>query len=209
MRRSVLASHRPFQKVCEKYIIKPREPIMKTRNNFYIITGGPGSGKTAIIDALKDRGFLTVAEVARQIIQEQVKIGDDALHWKDQAKFRDLMLSRSIYTFEQCPEKEQPVFFDRGIPELVGYCHLIKTEVPDYLHDAVRLFRYNPKVFITPPWQEIYRQDKERKQTWQEAIDIYQTVAGSYTQAGYRLVEVPKGPLSARAEFVLGYVQGL
>lgn len=176
---------------------------MKARNNFYVITGGPGSGKTAIIEALQGRGFLTVNEAARQIIQEQVRIGGDALHWKNQVKFRDLMLSRSIYTFEQCTEHERSVFFDRGIPELVGYCHVIKSEAPDYLCNAVRLFRYNSKVFITPPWQEIYQQDKERKQTWQEAIDVYPAVADSYIEAGYQLVEVPKGPLAARVEFVL------
>ena len=50
------------------------------RNNFYIITGGPGSGKSTVIDALGKVGFLCADEVGRQIIQEQLKIGGDALH---------------------------------------------------------------------------------------------------------------------------------
>jgi predicted ATPase len=176
------------------------------RNNFYIISGGPGSGKSSIIEALKDHGFLTVDEVGRQIIQEQIRIDGDALHWKDQIKFRDLMLSRSIYTFEQVTEKKRPVFFDRGIPELIGYCHLIKTNVPNYLRNATQLFRYNQKVFVTPPWEEIYQNDPERRQTWQEAIDTYHNVIDSYDESGYQLVEIPKVTLTERVDFILRYI---
>ena len=35
-----------------------------------IITGGPSSGKTSIIDALKDEGYSCFDEVSREIIQE-------------------------------------------------------------------------------------------------------------------------------------------
>lgn len=177
------------------------------RLNFYVITGGPGSGKTAIIEALKALQFLIVEEVARQIIQEQVKIEGDALHWKNAIKFRDLMLSRSIYTFEQVEERKRPVFFDRGIPELVGYCHLIKTEVPNYLSNAVQLFRYNPNVFITPPWNEIYMHDTERKQTWEESVEVYHRVTQSYIEAGYHPIEVPKGNLTERVDFILNHIE--
>lgn len=83
---------------------------MKThKDNFYIVTGGPGSGKTTLIDALRQHGFLCVAEVARAIIKEQVRIGGNALHDGDRALFRELMLSRSIYTFEQMAQQTCPV----------------------------------------------------------------------------------------------------
>ena len=35
-----------------------------------IITGGPSSGKTSIIEALKDEGYSCFDEVSREIIQE-------------------------------------------------------------------------------------------------------------------------------------------
>lgn len=89
--------------------------MINTRNNFFIITGGPGSGKTTILEELSNRGFLTVDEVARQIIKEQISIEGDAIHGKNQVKFLELMLSRSVDTYIQVTENEKPVFFDRGI----------------------------------------------------------------------------------------------
>ena len=176
------------------------------RNNFYIITGGPGSGKTSIIEMLKLQGYLCVDEVARQIIKEQVKIEGDALHWKDQIKFRDLMLSRSIYTFEQVSELEKPVFFDRGIAELIGYCRLINCDIPEYLYNAAKKFRCNKKVFLMPPWKEIYQNDTERKQDWQEAVNTYQVISESYIETGYQIIEVPKISIKDRVDFILNYV---
>lgn len=50
---------------------------------FYIITGGPGVGKTALIEELNRQGFSTVPEDARRIIKEQIDLGGDGLPWKD------------------------------------------------------------------------------------------------------------------------------
>ena len=113
------------------------------------------------------------------------------------------MLSRSMHTYDQITEKNKPVFFDRGIPELIGYCHLIKTAVPDYLYKAAQLYCYNKKVFITPPWKEIYSQDEERKQSWEEARETYHQVTKSYKNTGYQLIEVPLVPVLERVNFII------
>lgn len=42
-------------------------------DNYYILTGGPGSGKTTVLNLLADMGYLTMKESAREIIQRQVE----------------------------------------------------------------------------------------------------------------------------------------
>lgn len=176
------------------------------RNNFYIITGGPGSGKSTLLNALKAQSYQCVDEVARQIIQEQTRIGGDALHTKNQIKFRDLMLQRSIETYNEIDEKTKPVFFDRGIPDLLGYCRLIKCDVPYNLQRDIAMYRYNKVVFIAPPWEEIYQHDEERKQDWEEAVATYQNICEGYIAVDYQLIELPKTPINDRVKFILTHL---
>ena len=48
-----------------------------------IITGGPGFGKTTILNHLQNAGFNTFEEVARIVIKEELEIGSDVLPWKN------------------------------------------------------------------------------------------------------------------------------
>lgn len=171
--------------------------------DFHIITGGPGSGKTCVIEALRERGYPCVDEAGRKIIREQLLIGGDALHWADRAKFLELMLSRSMGDYERVGAIEGPVFFDRGIPELAGYCRLVK--IPDLPHvaRAAELFRYSRTVFVMPPWREIYRNDTERKQDFTEAIASYDAAVATYREFGYEPVDVPKLSVAERTDFIL------
>jgi predicted ATPase len=56
-------------------------------NRLFVITGGPGSGKSALVDALLQRGICTMPEAGRAIIQDQVAIGGEALPWSDRRAF--------------------------------------------------------------------------------------------------------------------------
>lgn len=81
-------------------------------HNFHIITGGPGVGKTTLIKALSSKGFLTVAEDARQIIKTQMDIKGQGLPWKNKPYYTKLMLDAAIKSYSQiCTlQYNEPVF---------------------------------------------------------------------------------------------------
>ena len=176
-------------------------------SNLHIITGGPGSGKTSVIEALRARGYPCVDEVGRKLIREQLLIGGNALPWADQAKFLELMLSRSMGDYERVGDTKGPVFFDRGIPELAGYCRLVKIPELPHVARAAELFRYSRTVFVMPPWKEIYRNDAERKQDFAEAIASYEAAIGTYREFGYEPVDVPKLSVPERTDFILKHAR--
>lgn len=83
--------------------------------NFYVFTGDPGSGKTTVLNLLQNNGYITVPEVARDIIKKQIDTHGDAVPWGNNIRYSHLMLMRSIVDFEEHFHMEKPCFFDRGI----------------------------------------------------------------------------------------------
>ncbi|MCD0473526.1 AAA family ATPase [Flavobacterium sp. EDS] len=173
----------------------------------FIITGGPGVGKTTIIGELKRRNYNCINEVARNIIKEQAKSNGEALPWADKEKFTLLMLKRSIENYIENKDNSFITFFDRGIPDTLAYTELIKLQPSAQLTKAVKMYRYNPIVFVLPPWKEIYQTDSERKQTYQEATDTYEAITNTYNNCDYQLIEVPKLDAKKRVDYILSIIE--
>jgi predicted ATPase len=174
--------------------------------NYFIVSGGPGSGKTSIIEKLAARGFTIVAETGRAILREQAETGGNATHEGDAAAYGEEMLKRGIADYRRMRGADEPVFFDRGIAELVGYFRLMGLPVPDRVSAAAHEYRSNRMVFLTPPWREIYRQDAERRQDFSEAVRTFEFIRDAYVEAGYRAVEVPRDTVARRVSFILAEV---
>jgi predicted ATPase len=170
--------------------------------NYYVITGGPGVGKTTLLHELEKRNYRCMPEAARRIIQEQMAQNGDALPWKNTLRYKELMLEGSVSLYLQA-DPAIITFFDRGIPDVMAYAELTGLTVTDKLTSAITSYRYNPTVFILPPWKEIYETDNERKQTWEEAVATFDVMKQTYSACGYTLTEVPPLPVAARADFIL------
>lgn len=173
------------------------------KDNFYVITGGPGVGKTSLLEELKRRGYLYVPEVAREIIKNQMETNGDALPWKNRKSYSDRMLARSVETYKEALPVNTILFFDRGIPDTLAYERLIHLAYNEALEKAVQEYRYNKTAFILPPWKEIYETDTERKQDFKEATDTYHVMRATYEEAGYSLITLPLISVEERADFVL------
>lgn len=169
----------------------------------YVITGGPGSGKTTLVDALEAAGYPRSVEVGRQIIEEQVAISGRALPWLDPDLFAEVMLAREMRNYHALPAEPAVAFCDRGVPDVLGYLRLAASPIPQHMWNAAALLRYNPRVFIVPPWPEIYTGDEERKQSVIEARRTHDAMMSVYGELGYRLLEVPRDTVAARVEFIL------
>jgi predicted ATPase len=173
------------------------------KDNFFAITGGPGAGKSTLIQALQTAGYSTMGEAGRAVIQEQAAISGRALPWSDPLLFAELMLSWDMCSYRIAEESEGLVFFDRGVVDVIGYLRLIGKPVPTYMEKAAREFRYNARVFVAPPWKEIFLYDQERKQDFEEAVKTYESVSAAYAEFGYELVELPCASVEERMRFVL------
>jgi len=175
---------------------------------FFLITGGPGSGKSTLIEALRRAGYTGMAEAGRVIIRDQMEVGGNGLPWSDPILFAELMLSWDVRTYHMAEQTSGTVFFDRGVVDVAGYLRLLGMAVPKHMEKAVDLFRYNKRVFIAPPWEPIFEQDRERKQDFAEAVRTYEALVTSYQKYGYELIELPQVSVEQREQFVLERIGG-
>lgn len=174
--------------------------------NYFILTGGPCAGKTTLIDALRGAGFACSAEAGRRIIRDQMRISGEALPWRDRALYAEIMLAWELRAYDALAGGDGPVFFDRGIPDVIGYLRLEGLPVPAHLARAAEELRYGRRAFICPPWPEIFTRDAERRQTPEVAERTHASMVETYTGLGYEVIEIPKAPVDARVRFVLAAV---
>ncbi|KGJ11976.1 putative ATPase [Paracoccus versutus] len=175
---------------------------MANVEHMIVVTGGPGSGKSSLIDAMAQRGFRTMPEAGRAIIRDQIKIGGKALPWADRALFAELMLGWELRSYQEALASDALVLMDRGIPDAVGYLTLCGLPVPAHFETAAKTHPYKKRVFLAPYWDAIFTQDTERKQDRQEAEATARVMAETYSRLGYQIVELPLVGIEQRADFV-------
>ena len=172
-----------------------------------VIIGGPGSGKTTLIDKLTQMGHCCYPEISREVTLEAKKNGIEQLFLENPLLFSELLLEGRKKQFAQAhTEICDVVFIDRGIPDVLAYMHYIGDAYPSAFDQACRDHKYH-KIFLLPPWQEIYQSDSERYENWEQAKLIHEHLVETYSKYGYELIEVPKETVDSRVRFILDRIR--
>ncbi|MFT6717574.1 MAG: putative ATPase [Saprospiraceae bacterium] len=170
----------------------------------YIITGAPSSGKTTVLNELSNHNVI-FDEAARKVIQEQLQLNSDKVPWLNNYEFSKLVVSQQI------KDHETPVnsaaFYDRGIPDVIAYLkHYNQNQHLQKFLNYANEYRYADKVFLMPPWEDIYQTDVERKENFKEAQSINDQLIETYLALNYEIIEVPFVNSKERVKFILDQI---
>ena len=171
-------------------------------NKRFIITGGPGSGKSTLLEALIEEGYSGFEEISRVVIKEQHQSGGDKLPWANLKDFAEICYQRMCIQLDEC-KPGNICFYDRGLPDIIAYMKRGKLEVPQHYYDRCK--NYNSIVFLAPNWKEIFINDSERPESYEDACEIYQFLKETYIDLGFQVMELPKVSVNERVEFIRHY----
>ena len=174
------------------------------------VTGAPGTGKTVVIDALQSMGHFCFPEVIRSMTaKEKLRetdmeiTGNPLLFADDPLAFNQQLLSARIAQFKDATTlKESYCFFDRGIPDVLAYMDYFNQVYDATFVEAAKKHRYD-RLFIMPPWKEIYSTDNERLETFAQAEALHECLMNTYVALAYQPILVPKTTIEKRVTFIL------
>ncbi|MFD1614069.1 AAA family ATPase [Gelatiniphilus marinus] len=168
-----------------------------------VITGGPGTGKSSVINELINRGFTCFEEISRQVILDAKKDGIDQLFLTNPLLFSELLLRGREQQYNDTKNlNTSVVFLDRGVPDVLAYMDFIGESYPQYFMDVCKDSVYDC-VFILKPWQDIYVTDNERYESFEEALQIHDHLQNTYLSFNYKLIDVPFDAVEKRVDYIL------
>jgi len=173
---------------------------------FVVISGCSGGGKSTLLAELAKRGYAVVEEPGRRIIREERKGDGAALPWMDEAAFARRAIAMALADWAQACSLSGWVFFDRGLVDAAAALEHSTGE--SALGRTGRTRHYHRRVFLTPPWPEIFAADVERRHDLGAAIAEYERLLSAYPSLGYEVINLPKARVSERADFVLRTLAG-
>ena len=154
-----------------------------------------------MVTELGRHGCTVVEEPGRRIVKEEM-LGDGlALPWVDGIAFARRAIALALADRLVANGHGSWLFFDR---ELIDAAAALEHLTGEPVLAAVgQAHRYHQRVFLAPPWPEIYVTDPERRHGLDAAVAEYQRLLGVYPALSYQVVILPKVDVCERAAFVL------
>ena len=163
----------------------PVRPLLKeiTQTNIYVIAGGPCSGKTSVIKALRKLDFIVEYEPAELLLQKEISMGrkaekirKDPFQWQQRVARADYELFTSISTIK-------PIFVDTSMIETWVFAKRAGIDFGDTLKFFIKNFRFRKVFFLQP--LPFYQNSEVRMEDQVTALSLSEEILEAYREFGY------------------------
>jgi predicted ATPase len=177
---------------------------MEKEQKRYVLTGGPGSGKSAIILALEFMGNYVVREAAEDYIKLRMAHGQKE-PW-DEPDFQERIFQLQQQREQQIDPNARIVFIDRGLPD--GFAYALPGS-----NFGVRVvfstFRQQYEKIFKIEQLKKFERGSFRKETTEEAHVLGEKLFRIYRELGYPVIRIADAPLDQRVKEILKHVNGV
>lgn len=167
---------------------------------WYVISGGPSSGKTTTINLLTERGFTVTTEQASAIIAEELAKGKTLLEVRGEGDWFQREILKRQLADEKSLGRTETVFLDRGLPDGLGYERYLELIPNPELFAASQQATYR-RVFLLECLP--VKVDWNRHEDEQVQQEIHDAIRATYLELGFELIDVPALSPEERVEFIL------
>ena len=172
-----------------------------------MLIGGPGTGKSSVLNELESRDFHCMHEISREVTLKAQQEGIQQLFLTEPILFSQMLLEgREKQYLDADASTHNTIFFDRGIPDVYAYLEYTKDPYPNEFIEKSIQYKYD-YAFMFKPWQEIYTSDNERYESFEESSRIDTFLEKAYTDLGYSIINVPFGSIEERTDFILNWLK--
>ncbi len=171
---------------------------MSIKTNWYVITGGPSTGKSTVLSFIEKLGYRVIPEAARVLIDEEMAKGKTIKEIReDEAEFQRKVLAMKIKIEQKLP-KEEIIFFDRAVPDSVAYYQICGLDLKEALN-VCQKDQYR-KVFLME--QLPFEQNGARTENPETIKTLNRLFKETYQNLGYEVISVPVMSVEERVKFI-------
>lgn len=194
------------------YFCLKKTQYLETRK--IVVTGGPSTGKTSVIEQLESLGNHCLHEVIRSMTlkaksegKKVEMISNPIISVEDPMKFNLKILNARIEQYKFATQsQEKIIFFDRGTPDVLAYMDCFGQTYGHEFKETCATMRYD-HIFLMPPWREIHVNDSGRFESFEESLRIYDCLKQTYERFSYGVTIVPLGTVDERIDFILNHLK--